>query len=107
MSQFVEDVPGAERLLRSKPVFRSGSLEQLKSIWSRRCEHEGEAKVVLIQGVSSWGEHQLDGEIRAGSWGWIRPEHVKPEDVLELDEEKLSGLWHRLINSPNLQIVSG
>jgi len=102
----VGGVPGADRLLRNGEVFlnRNVPLQTLKSSCAK--EHRiGHA--MLVQGVSSWGERQLEGEVRRGAWGWIRPEYVRSEDILEMDPTKLGGLWNRLVQSPHLEVFEG
>jgi len=113
----IQDVPGAERLLRGKPVFLSrnlpGNLPQaLRSFWvdqngQARPQRDQVGQALLLQGLASWGERQLDGEVRSGAWGFVRSEHVKPEDILEMDEKMLEGAWEKLIGSPQLEIFQG
>lgn len=107
----VESVPGTERLIRGEPIFlmRSRlSLQVLKSMAATQAESGSPPRQALIfKGVSSWGERQLEGELRRGTWGWIKPERVRPEDVLEMDPAALAGLWDRLIGSPHLHVFQG
>lgn len=118
----IEGVFGAERLLPGKSVFlnRFGSESQgINTITqsSRQALAEctsvrwsGEApshSAALFRGISSWGEHQLEGEVRRNAWGWIRPEHVLPDDVLESDLHRLGKLWGKLIESPHLEVFHG
>jgi len=104
----IPDVPGAQRLLCNQPIFFSqrASLQSLQALAKRAFaeKDDRDAEIIAFRGISSWGSHQLEGEVRRGAWGWIKPEHVKPEDVFELRQEELSKLWERLINSPQLQI---
>lgn len=102
----VANVPGAERLLRNEALFLNRNLHSLQTIQSLVEHGDGhdDSHLVILKGVSSWGEHQLEGEVRRGAWGWIPPEHVKPEDILEKDTSKLELQWRRLVNSPHLEI---
>lgn len=96
-------VPGAERIIQGQSVFLSRSDIDLAVA---RPEKQ-DASMICVQGFSSWGCHQLEGEVRRGAWGWIKPEHVQAGDVLEMDKEILVGSWERLLNSPHLQIFEG
>merc|ERR1719160_667652 len=106
----VANVPGAERLLRNEAIYLNRNLHSLQTIRSfsdvavERGEGHDGGHLVILKGVSSWGEHQLEGEVRRGALGWIPPEHVKPEDILEKDTSKLELQWRRLVNSPHLEI---
>jgi len=98
----IEGAPGAERLLPGQRVFLSRSLTFLND------EHQlSDAAVVVVKGFASWGPHQLEGEVRRGAWGWIKPEDVRAEDVFEMDHPTLGRSWERLLNSPQLQIFEG
>jgi len=96
---------GAERLFRGKSIFLSRNMES--SVGALKVAQQDGAAVVFFRGFASWGQHQLEGEVRRGAWGWIRPEHVQLEDVFEMDHAQLESLWTRLINSPHLQIFQG
>jgi putative transcriptional regulator len=97
----IDGVYAAERLLPGKSIFLQRNLAPLKS-----ADKDG-ASVVILQGFAGWGSHQLEGEVRRGAWGWIKPEHVRPEDVLELDQTLVDKMWQRLVESPYLQIFEG
>jgi len=99
----IEGAPGAERLLPGQPVFLNRSLDFLSS----EERQQADAAVVVVKGFASWGPHQLEGEVRRGAWGWIKPEDVRAEDVLEMDHPRLGRIWQRLLNSPQLQIFEG
>lgn len=94
------DVPGAERLIRNENIF-------LNFNYTGPPARVSEDHVVLFEGASSWGAHQLEGEVRRGAWAWIRRENVCANDVLEIDTQKLRGTWERLMVSPNLQVFRG
>lgn len=96
---------GAERLFRGKSIFLNWNLDS--SVRTLKAAEQEDAAVVLFRGFASWGRHQLEGEVRRGAWGWIRPEQVQPEDVFEMDDTQLESLWERLINSPHLKIFEG
>jgi len=95
----IEGIPGAERLLAGESVFLSQGLEAIK-----RGKADETASLALIKGFASWGSHQLEGEVRRGAWGWIKPEDVRPEDLFEMDHPTLDRMWERLLNAPYLQI---
>lgn len=100
----VPQVPGAQKLLRGEEIFltRARNVRDIaKTVLSQATEH---SRVVLFKGMASWGRHQLEGEVRRSAWGWIRPEDIRPQDLLETDRPVLGGLWERLVNSPSLQI---
>lgn len=96
----IEGVPGSERIHRHEVYLsRNQSLPSLL-----RCSVTSEstaAHVLVLKGLASWGERQLDGEVRSGAWGWISPADVKAEDLLP---EVGEGQWERLLRSPYLQI---
>lgn len=96
---------GAERLFREQSIFLSRNLES--SVGTLKVAQQDGAAVVFFRGFASWGQHQLEGEVRRGAWGWIRPEQVRPEDVFEMDHARLESLWTRLVNSPHLQTFQG
>ena len=51
----------------------------------------------------SWSRSAGVGWQGVNAWGWIRPEDVLPEDLLETDPDVLALQWDRLVNSPALQ----
>mmetsp|Transcript_75663 Transcript_75663/g.197124 ORF Transcript_75663/g.197124 Transcript_75663/m.197124 type:complete len:410 (+) Transcript_75663:1483-2712(+) len=120
----IDGVAGAERLQRGRRLFlnrsvglREGGQALLAACrqpvgWSSPRERSEEpsrrgCSAAAFTSVSSWGEHQLEGEVRRGAWGWIRPEHVSADDVLDMDADRLRGSWERLIRSPNLDVFEG
>jgi len=101
----VNGIPGAQRLLRGQPVFLSRSIDG--SLEAFMSNGQDEASIVMVRGFASWGSHQLEGEVRGGAWGWVKPEHVRPDDVLEMNDEVLDLSWQRLVNAPYLQFFEG
>lgn len=97
------DISGSQRLLQGRQIFlgRNLSVEAIRS-----AEHD-DKRLIIFQGFASWGSHQLEGEVRRGAWGWIKPEHIQPEDLFEFDHEVLERIWERLVGCPNLQIFEG
>jgi len=102
----VYGVPGAERLVQRESVFLSRDIGSSMDALKTKSPNDVYSMVIL-QGYASWGSHQLAGEVRRGAWGWIKPEHVQAEDVLEMDPIVLENTWERLINSPRLQVFEG
>lgn len=109
----VEGMPNAQRLLQGQPIFLNAcqdveqglsALEAASRKYATSQALSAPRAVVVIRGVSSWGEHQLEGEVRRAAWGWIKPEHVKAEDLLDMDIARLGELWDRLIHSPHLEV---
>jgi len=107
----IEGVPGAEEIVRGEPIFltrHAASLQWLQSMSDEQVPGDArERHVLVVRGVSSWGPQQLEGELRRRAWGWIRPEHVQPEDIIETDAEELDRLWGRLVVSQHLEVFEG
>lgn len=119
----VEGMNGSERLVRGSRVHVQrfgGELAAVQHLarTARRTECRARLLVprrlgggshcaAIFSGVSSWGEHQLEGEIRRCAWGWLRPQHVRAEDVLQMDRSALDSMWDRLIRSPHLEVFQG
>lgn len=110
--------PGAETLVRSEPVFCSrfpskahGELalgRALRAGAGAGGTGFGQQRfAIAFQGVSSWGEHQLEGEIRRGAWGWVKPEHFVLSHLLSMSSAEMGQLWESLIRSPNLEVFHG
>jgi putative transcriptional regulator len=98
-------VPGSERLLAGARIYFSrraaGVFEAVGA-----CE-QPDAAMVFVRGLASWGAHQLEGEVRRGSWGWVLPEDVSPADIFETDAARLDGAWERLVHAPRMHIFEG
>eukprot|EP00928_Gymnodinium_smaydae_P064254 TRINITY_DN47649_c0_g1_i1.p1 TRINITY_DN47649_c0_g1~~TRINITY_DN47649_c0_g1_i1.p1 ORF type:complete len:347 (-),score=37.97 TRINITY_DN47649_c0_g1_i1:126-1166(-) len=105
----VDGVAGAERLLQGHQLYLSSGRGISGSMDAATAAAKGGTpkSILVLQGYASWGGHQLEGEVRRGAWGWIKPEHVQPADLLQMDSTELEGCWSRLVNSPNLQIFEG
>jgi putative AlgH/UPF0301 family transcriptional regulator len=71
---------------------------------ARLSSGDATASLVFFRGISGWAPQQLQGEVRRHKWGWIKPEHVKAEDILETNRTRLKELWTRLIDSPHLEL---
>jgi len=99
----IPGVPGSERLLRNESVFLSRNVRSLRMF----DDVQESSRLVILKGISSWRDRQLEGEVRRGAWGWIKPEHVRPQDILEMGEVALGSCWERLLNSSHLEIFQG
>lgn len=105
-----EGVLGAQRILQSEEIFlnqATGDSEHDLGFIQAMAKDPRPGRLVVIKGVSSWRDRQLEGEVRRKAWGWIPPEHVQAQDILEMDPEKLGKLWERLLYSPNLRVFEG
>lgn len=136
--------PGAEQVDQAQQVFVNRGVGSLHAfVTAAQTFHRAGADApapavsappaagVFVKGVSSWGAHQLDGEIRRRAWGWIRPEHVRLGgvfgDVRAADpflppssapvaagapaagrEDGLrTSVWEHFVNAPDLEIYLG
>jgi putative AlgH/UPF0301 family transcriptional regulator len=128
----VSGVLASERLVPEKNFFISSGIGSLQGLVKscQMCGKDNEfPRALFIKDVSSWGPHQLDGEMRRYAWGWIRPEHVNLDDVFDFPrlvnglvpgkEDPSIGqgfqsghsaevqLWEQLVNSPHLEVFQG
>eukprot|EP00418_Pyrodinium_bahamense_P007301 CAMPEP_0179023854 /NCGR_PEP_ID=MMETSP0796-20121207/7149_1 /TAXON_ID=73915 /ORGANISM="Pyrodinium bahamense, Strain pbaha01" /LENGTH=239 /DNA_ID=CAMNT_0020719787 /DNA_START=432 /DNA_END=1148 /DNA_ORIENTATION=+ len=101
----IDGALGSERLLQGQAVYFTRSVDI--SLDTLKTTKQVGASMAIFQGFARWGSHQLEGEVRRGAWGWIKPEHVRPEDVLEMDHTVLGETWDRMVNSPHLQVFEG
>lgn len=84
-------VPGARVLLppaagrNASGLYEGGSLADVVAAASAPSAHPG-ARVALYHGVCAWAEGQLEGELRAGAWGFcaatLDDVHATPPDRL-------------------------
>jgi putative AlgH/UPF0301 family transcriptional regulator len=92
---------GSERIHRDG-VFIDMHVRGAQTI--ARLAEDSDASIVFFRGISGWAPQQIHGEVRRHKWGWIPPEHVNAEDILETNPTRLKDLWTRLVDSPHLDI---
>ena len=103
---YLHDLEGAgQRLVQGQRVFFSrGPPVELGRPCRRGAAAAGpqQKKVVMLRGVASWGPQQLEGEIRRSAWGWIPPEHVQLEALLQ--GQGLADTWAELVQCPQMEV---
>lgn len=118
-------VGGSERIHRERNFYISsgfGSLHSFAASCQKQClQGQGDsARALFVKNISSWGPHQLDGEMRRWAWGWIRPEHANLDDIFNAPDmvnrvmpssEDVSAsaatqatIWEQFVNSPHLEM---